>query len=64
MSQFSLAEVQQQTQEPVWCYDNEDIEGWLAEEGIGYFDESGVFHYGPSPNDFVDDIPCPGDTED
>jgi hypothetical protein len=23
---------------PLICYDNEDIEGWLVEEGIGYFD--------------------------
>ena len=47
-SHFSVAEVQQRSQS-IRCYDNEDVEGWLVEEGIGYFDESGIFHYGPTP---------------
>jgi hypothetical protein len=39
-------------------YDNEDIEGWLVEEGIGYFDRLGNFQYGISPDELDDaDIP-------
>lgn len=30
-------------------FDHEDIEGWLVEEGIGFFDRAGVFHYGIDP---------------
>ena len=43
----------------LWCVDSDDAEGWLVEEGIGYFDSSGTFHYGIDPNeiDDVDDIP-------
>jgi len=59
-----LAEVQRQRQQPVWCYDNEDIEGWLAEEGIGYFDESGIFHYGPSPKPCDVDWPIREEVEE
>jgi hypothetical protein len=36
---------------PVWCFDTEDVEGWLVEEGIGHFDRSGMFHYGPGPDE-------------
>lgn len=48
---------------PVLCYDNEDIEGWLVEEGIGYYDQCGNFQYGtPPPGDFDDsDSVDPGD---
>jgi hypothetical protein len=42
----------------LWLYDNEDIEGWLAEEGIGYFDRQDIFQYGISPDELDDaDIP-------
>ncbi len=34
---------------PILCFETEDVEGWLVDEGIGYFDESGMFHYGPAP---------------
>ena len=40
MEQIDLRPVQ-----PVWLYDNEDIEPWLVEEHIGYFDVEGYFHY-------------------
>ncbi len=30
---------------PQYLYENEDIESWLVEEGIGYFDAEGFFHY-------------------
>ncbi len=41
------------------CWDTEDVEGWLVDEGIGYFDGSGRFHYGNPPiSDYdLDDAP-------
>jgi len=44
---------------PLRFYENEDIEGWLVEEGIGYFDRSGIYHDGPDPElEFIDiDLP-------
>jgi|NGEPerStandDraft_6_1074524.scaffolds.fasta_scaffold90951_2 hypothetical protein len=43
------------------CWDTEDVEGWLVDEGIGYVDSGGTFHYGPKPMDEDDfanlDIP-------
>ena len=36
------------------CYDNEDVEGWLIEEGIGYRDERDLFQYGTDPREFQD----------
>jgi hypothetical protein len=32
---------------PLRCYDNEDVESWLIEEGIGHVDHLGNFQYGP-----------------
>jgi hypothetical protein len=29
--------------------DNEDVEGWLVEEGIGYYDDREQFQYGVDP---------------
>lgn len=43
----------------LWCWDTEDVEGWLVEEGIGYFDSSGIFHYGDDPNAMTDDPDIP-----
>jgi len=38
--------------------DSDDAEDWLAEEGIGHYDESGNFQWGPDPYDGSDlDIP-------
>ena len=37
--------------QPLSCFDAEDVEGWLIEEGIGHLDRSGNFQYGPSPFD-------------
>jgi hypothetical protein len=49
------ANQQQYPFEPkLWCWDTEDVEGWLVEEGIGHFDSSGIFHYGIDPNDIDD----------
>jgi len=36
--------------------DSEDVERYLAEEGIGYFDQSCVFHYGDDPRRLGDDF--------
>jgi len=46
--------------------DTEDVEGWLVEEGIGFFDESGQFQYGVSTEeheyvDFLSDLAGAGD---
>lgn len=38
----------------IGCWDTEDVEGWLVEEGIGYFDRCGIFHYGVQPGDDYD----------
>jgi len=48
-------------QPSLWLYDNEDIEGWLAEEGIGYFDRQGNFQYGISPQE-IDDADVPDES--
>jgi hypothetical protein len=42
-----------------WLYDNEDIENWLVEEGIGYRNRQGNFEYGISPGQ-IDDTDIPG----
>lgn len=34
---------------PVFCYESEDVEGWLVEEGIGHYDECRNFQYGVPP---------------
>ena len=31
--------------------DAEDVEDWLVEEGIGFFDECGQFQYGVAPGE-------------
>jgi hypothetical protein len=33
--------------------DSDDAEGWLVDEGIGYFDSSGMFHYGDDPAELM-----------
>jgi hypothetical protein len=37
----------------VRCFETEDVEDWLVEEGrrFGYFDRSGMFHYGPTSHE-------------
>jgi hypothetical protein len=50
------------TQEPrtpaLRLYDNEDIEGWLREEGIGCLDRYGIFQYGIPPEELDNtDVP-------
>lgn len=40
--------------------DSEDVEGWLVEEGIGYYDERKQFQYGSDPK-LHEDMDC-GDT--
>jgi hypothetical protein len=32
-------------------YDNEDVEPWLVEEGIGYYDENDEFQFGADPRE-------------
>jgi hypothetical protein len=34
--------------------DSDDVEGWLVEEGIGYYDEREQFQYGTDPKAFED----------
>lgn len=44
---------------PRRCYENEDIEPWLVEEGIGYWDRYGNFQYGSKwddPAEWDDDM--------
>jgi hypothetical protein len=62
-SHFSQSKVRESS-ESIGCYDNEDIEGWLVEEGIGYFDESGMFHYGTSPKQYDIDWPIREEVEE
>lgn len=62
-SHFSQSKVRRSSQS-IGCYDNEDIEGWLVEEGIGYFDESGIFHYGTSPKQHDIDLPIREEVEE
>jgi hypothetical protein len=35
--------------------DNEDVEGWLVEEGIGYYDDREQFQYGVDPKALEED---------
>jgi hypothetical protein len=50
--------IEQPPKPALWLYDNEDIEGWLKEEGIGYFDRQGIFQYGISPEELDEtDVP-------
>lgn len=44
---------------PFHCYENEDIEGWLVDEGIGYLDGCGNFQYGTDPAVMICDIDVP-----
>jgi hypothetical protein len=48
----------------IGCWDTEDVEGWLVEEGIGYFDRCGIFHYGVQPGDDYDYDPGARDSVD
>jgi|ERR1700727_3837417 len=48
----------------IGCWDTEDVEGWLVEEGIGYFDRCGIFHYGIQPGDDYDYDPGAPDSVD
>jgi hypothetical protein len=41
------------TSSAVICLDSDDVEEFLVEEGIGHFNRSGNFEYGPSA-DFED----------
>jgi len=48
----------------IGCWDTEDVEGWLVDEGIGYFDRYGIFHYGIQPGDDHDYDPGAPDSGD
>jgi hypothetical protein len=36
--------------------DSDDVEGWLVEEGIGYYDEREQFQYGSDPKRVEEDF--------
>jgi hypothetical protein len=46
---------------PLRCYDNEDVEGWLIEEGIGHLDHRGNFQYGPDFEDMSAEVDIPSE---
>ena len=53
------------TQPPVLkCFDDEDVEGWLIEEGIGHRNKYGNLEYGPDLSKESVDIPEFPDSED
>ncbi len=45
--------------------DSEDVESWLVEEGIGYYDEREQFQYGSDPkvHEDLDCVDMSGDLE-
>ena len=45
----------------VRCYENEDLEGWLVDEGIGHFDRNGMYQEGPDLERLIEDSEFPPD---